>query len=105
MGLLDDPKLMDRHEQIKRYSVEFKAGLAQSLPDPERHVDARHARRTLAHQRNWPAGRPGSVFAPNATGVNVNRLRAAIGATQDQPPGDFAALLRRLPQGSAVLPL
>ena len=54
MGLLDDPKLMDRHEQSKRYSVEFKAGLAQSLPDPERHVDARHARRTLAHQRNWP---------------------------------------------------
>jgi hypothetical protein len=38
-----------------------------------------------------------AMFAPRADGVNVNRLRAAIGATQDQSPGDLDALLRTLP--------
>jgi hypothetical protein len=38
-----------------------------------------------------------AMFAPRAEGVNVNRLRVAIGATQDQSPGDFDALLRTLP--------
>lgn len=38
-----------------------------------------------------------AMFAPRADGVNINRLRAAIGATQDQAPGDFDALLRTLP--------
>ncbi len=38
-----------------------------------------------------------AMFAPRADGVNVNRLRAAIGASQDQAPGDFDALLRTLP--------
>jgi hypothetical protein len=38
-----------------------------------------------------------SLFAPQATGVNVPRLRAAIGAVLDTPPGDFDALCRMLP--------
>jgi hypothetical protein len=38
-----------------------------------------------------------AIFVPLADGVNVSRLRAAIGATQDQGPGDFDTLLRALP--------
>jgi hypothetical protein len=38
-----------------------------------------------------------AVSVSSATGVNVPRLRAAIGAVQDQTPGDFDGLLRGLP--------
>jgi hypothetical protein len=38
-----------------------------------------------------------ALFVPRSTGVNIPRLRAAIGAVQDRPPGDLDALLRLLP--------
>ena len=97
MGLLDDPNLMDLHEQINRaiqwnsrpdWQTVCSVLNGMSMPDMLDEL--------------WRIKGTGkllglALFVPIATGVNVNRLRAAIGVTQDQPPGDFDALLRQLP--------
>jgi hypothetical protein len=98
MGLLDDPKLMDLHEQINR-AIQWNSRpdwqkvslILNGMWMPDMLDELWRIKGT-----GWLDGL--AQFAPNATGVNVNRLRAAIGATQDQPPGDFDALLRQLPK-------
>jgi hypothetical protein len=98
MGLLDDPKLMDLHEQINR-AIQWNSRpdwqkvclILNGMAMPDMLDELWRIKGT-----GWLNSL--AQFAPNATGVNINRLRAAIGATQDQPPGDFDALLRQLPE-------
>jgi hypothetical protein len=98
MGTLDDPKLADFHLQIDRAlrwsgqpnwqkTCEILNGM--SMPDM---LDEIWRIRGLTLLNGL------SAFAPRATGVNVPRLRAALGACQDQPPGDFDGLVNALPE-------
>jgi len=97
MGSLDDPKLQDYHDQIQRAltwssqpdwqkTCEILNGM--SMPDM---LDELWRIRTSSHLNGL------SLFAPRASGVNIARLRAGIGALQLQPPGDFDSLVRMLP--------
>ena len=97
MGSLDDPKLQDCHDQIQRAltwssqpdwqkTCEILNGM--SMPDM---LDELWRIRTSSHLNGL------SLFAPRASGVNIARLRAGIGALQLQPPGDFDSLVRMLP--------
>jgi hypothetical protein len=96
MGL-DDPKLRALHEQVQQAIYwsprpdwqkvcEILNGMA--MPDMLDEI--------------WRIKGTGwldslALNVPSRTGVNNSRLRVAIGALQDQPPGDFDALLRLLP--------
>jgi hypothetical protein len=98
MGSLEDPKLMDLHEQINQ-AIQWN-----SRPDWQKVCQVLNGM-SMPDMLDelWRVKATGklsglAMFAPNATGVNVNRLRAAIGASQDVPPGDFDALLRQLPR-------
>jgi hypothetical protein len=97
MGFLDNPRLMELHEQINQ-AIQWN-----SRPDWQKVCTVLNGM-SMPDMLDelWRVKGTGwlnslAQFVPNATGVNVNRLRAAIGATQDQPPGDFDALLRQLP--------
>ncbi len=97
MGSLDDPKLRDLHDQVQQ------AIYWSSSPNWQRVCEILNGMwMPDMLDEVWRIKGTGrldqlAVFAPQATGVNVTRLRAAIGAQQDQPPGDFDALLRTLP--------
>jgi hypothetical protein len=97
MGSLDDPKLQDLHEQIQRSltwssqpdwqkACEILNGM--SMPDM---LDELWRIKSSSRLDGI------SLFAPRASGVNIPRLRAGIGALQSQPPGDFDGLVRMLP--------
>ena len=97
MGSLDDPKLLDFHNQIQislqqdtppnwQRACHLLNGM--SMPDM---LDELWRIRTSARLDGL------AWFAPRATGVNVARLRAGIGALQLQPPGDFDGLVSMLP--------
>lgn len=97
MGSLDDPKLYDFHEQIQRAltwssqpdwqkACEILNGM--SMPDM---LDELWRIKSSSRLDGI------SLFAPRASGVNIARLRAGIGALQSQPPGDFDGLVRMLP--------
>jgi hypothetical protein len=97
MGSLDDPKVQDYHDQIQR------ALTWSSQPDWQKTCEILNGMsmhdmldelwriRTSSHLNGL------SLFAPRASGVNIARLRAGIGALQLQPPGDFDSLVRMLP--------
>ena len=99
MGDLTDPKLMALHRQV--WDSIFNSGTYPNwqktceilngmwMPDMLDEIWRIKGTTRLNHL---------SLFAPQATGVNVPRLRAAIGAVQDTPPGDFAGLCRMLPE-------
>src|ERR1700743_3512667 len=97
MGSLEDPILRNFHEQITQ------AIYWSSQPNWQRVCE-------ILNGMNMPdmldalwrikvMGRLDALayFVPQATGVGVSRLRAAIGAQQDEAPGDFDALLKTLP--------
>jgi hypothetical protein len=96
MGL-DDPKLRALHDQVQQAIYwssrpdwqkvcEILNGMAMSdMLDEIWRIKGTGWLDTLA------------LNVPSRTGVNNSRLRVAIGALQDQPPGDFDALLRLLP--------
>jgi len=97
MGTLDDPKLMAIHNQIRdlieqgekpnwQKVCEILNGM--SMPDMLDEIWRIKGVQRLVGLSN---------YAPRATGVNILRLRAAIGAVMDNPPGDFDGLLRALP--------
>jgi hypothetical protein len=97
MGSLDDPKLYDYHEQIQRAltwssqpdwqkACEILNGM--SMPDM---LDELWRIKSSSRLDGL------SLFAPRASGVNIARLRAGIGALQSQPPGDFDGLVGMLP--------
>lgn len=97
MGSLDDPKLWDFHNQLQmslqqssppdwQKACQILNGM--SMPDMLDEL----WRIKAASKLDGLAG-----FAPKASGVNIPRLRAGIGALQFRPPGDFDALVRLLP--------
>ena len=97
MGLPDDPNLKALHDQI------WQAMYWNSNPDWQKvcvilnGMSMPDMLDELWRIKMTARLNALSMFVPQATGVNISRLRAAIGATQDQAPGDFGALLRALP--------
>ena len=97
MGSLDDPKLRDFHDQIE------KAIYWSSKPDFQKicvilngmsmqdMLDELWRIKVMGYLDNL------ARFVPTAQGDNNNRLRAAIGAQQDQPPSELDALVSKLP--------
>jgi hypothetical protein len=97
MGSLDDPILRSFHDQINE-AINWS-----SRPDWQK-VCAVLNGMAMPDMLDeiWRIKGTGrldglSYFVPQAEGVNIPRLRAAIGSQQDDPPGDFDALLRSLP--------
>jgi len=97
MGSLEDQKLMDLHEQIQQ------AIYWSSNPNWQRVCEVLNGMcMSDMLDEIWRIKGTGrldnlAVFVPRASGVNIPRLRVAIGAIQDQPPADFDNLLRGLP--------
>jgi len=97
MGSLENKKLMDLHEEIN-WAIQ-----ANSRPDWQKVCFILNGMwMPDMLDELWRIKGTGWLnnlanFAPNASGVNVTRLRCAIGASLDQPPGDFDGLLRLLP--------
>src|ERR1035437_8528615 len=98
MGLLDDPKLMDLHEQINR-AIQWNSRpdwqkvclILNGMSMPDMLDELWRIKGT-----GWLNSL--AQFAPNATGLNIKRRGAGMGATEDQPRGDFDAVLRQLPE-------
>jgi hypothetical protein len=97
MGSLDDPKLSDIHEQITR------AFYWQTPPDHQKVCELLNG---LSMEdmldELWRINTMGRLdglvhFVTSAKGVNIDRLRAAMGAVQKPPPQDFNALVLKLP--------
>jgi hypothetical protein len=96
MGALDDPKLRDYHDQIQQALYwssppnfqkicEVLNGMSmQDMLDEAWRIKATGHLDALAR------------FATSARGVNNDRLRAGIGAVQDQPPPDLDVLIQKL---------
>jgi hypothetical protein len=97
MGFLDDPKLRELHDHVQH------AIYWSSNPNWQKVCEILNGMwMPDMLDEIWRIKETGrldqlAMFVPQATGVNVPRLRAAIGAQQDRPPGDFDALLRTLP--------
>ncbi|HLV89152.1 MAG TPA: hypothetical protein VKV39_19370 [Candidatus Sulfotelmatobacter sp.] len=98
MGLLSDPKLKELHDKIQvslqwNSPPDWQAACVvlngMSMPDM---LDELWRIKGSARLTGL------SLFAPKAAGVNVPRLRAAIGAMMDQPPADLDSLLQTLPE-------
>jgi hypothetical protein len=99
MGWLTDPKLLTLHNDV--WDAIYNSGTSypdwqkccgilngMSMPDM---LDEIWRIKMTSRLDNL------ALFVPRSTGVNIPRLRAAIGAVQDRPPGDMDALLHLLP--------
>jgi hypothetical protein len=97
MGSLNDPVLRDFHDRIQQ-SLYWS-----SKPDYQKTCEILNGMNMVDMlDELWRIRMTGKLddlanAAYSATGVNIPRLRAAMGAVQTQPPGDFDALLRTLP--------
>jgi hypothetical protein len=96
MGALSDPKLSEAHDQVQQ-------GLYWSSPPNYQKVcevlDGLRMPDML--DEIWRIKTSGKLdgvaaFAGRAANVNNDRLRAAIGAQQDQPPAGLDALIQKL---------
>jgi hypothetical protein len=97
MGSLDDPKLADYHDQITKafywssppkYQTICEVLNGMAMDDM---LDEFSRIKTMGKLDDLVR------FIPTATGVNNDRLRAAAGALQDQPPQDLDTLVLKLP--------
>jgi hypothetical protein len=97
MGSLDDPRLRDIHDQItqaiqwsSRPNFQRVAELLNGMSMDDM-LDEIYRIKATGYLDQLAS------FAGNAQGVNNNRLRAALGAYQDNPPADMESLVNALP--------
>ena len=95
MGSMNDPKISALHDQIQQaFYYSSKPNFAQIF-NILNGMSMQDMLDELWRQSSHIDDLAQAVMS--ATGVNVPRLRAAIGAFQDPPPGDWTALIQKLP--------
>ena len=95
MGTMNDPKVKAAHDQIQQaFYYTSKPNFAQIF-----NILNGMSMQDMCDELYRQSGRIGDLAQAvmSATGVNVPRLRAAIGAFQDPPPSDWNALIQKLP--------
>jgi len=97
MGALDNPKLAEYHDQIEKAFYWSSPPKYQTICEILNGMAMEDMLDEL-----WRIKTMGKLddlvqFIPRASGVNNDRLRAAAGAQQDQPPLDLDTLVLKLP--------
>lgn len=97
MGSLDDSKLKNYHEQIQQAIYWSSKPNYQTVCEILNGMSMQDVLDEIWRIKATGHLNPLARFVPEATGVNNDRLRAAIGALQDAAPPDINVLIKKLP--------